>query len=162
MLTIMIILGALMNRIRGGWLLSEYNRTVNALVFGVAVGLLTLNPLTGFLASLAMFTGQSLGWGRYIGAVGDWESRELKEVAFIDFFITPFKDNRVLWGFLGLTLRGLVWGICIALPVFSWAPVIAGLAMGVVYFITTRVSEYGWELGEIIFGGILWGSLIFI
>ena len=76
--------GAVMNRIRGGWLLARYHDLSNALAFGLVAGLAFTSWGAGAMGMLGMGLGASLGWGRYIGALGGWETRPLEEVAPID------------------------------------------------------------------------------
>lgn len=157
------VLGAFSNRVRGGWIFRQYNRTYNALLFGIVLGLISGDILTGLLFAVAMFTGQSLGWGRYIGALGGWETNRLEEVFFIDALISSFKDKMRLWGFMGLTLRGILWGSCLALPVMSIIPVIGGALMGVCYWIAIKLFDRaGWEYAEFLFGGVLWVSVVYV
>ena len=152
------LLGAFFNRVRGGWLLPKYNRTVNAIAFGITF--FTDCIVNSVLMMIAMFTGMSLGWGRYIGALGGWETRELSEVKFIDWFISPLKKRARIWGFAGLTLRGLLVGLPIAFIDNNICPLIAGLLMGICYLIPISiVGRKGWEYGEIVFGAILWYSV---
>ena len=81
--------GAFMNRVRGGFIENfPMRRTMNALIFGMSVVAFT-QSWWGLLGVLGMFVGQSLGWGRYIGALGGWEKYKLEEVKFIDFLIKP-------------------------------------------------------------------------
>lgn len=134
--------GAIANRLRGGWLkhgltvqqeedlpLYDYRRhgrAINIAVFGVFAWLASGNALLGIMSALGMWGGQSLGWGRYIGAIAGTEKEKLEEVRFIDAIIRPFHPDNVqnkrltadqqmfVWGFMGLTLRGLVWAMALA------------------------------------------------
>ena len=118
-----------MNRVRGGFIENfPMRRTMNALIFGMSVVAFT-QSWWGLLGVLGMFVGQSLGWGRYIGALGGWEKYKLEEVKFIDFLIKPLaplskhrghgvykhspKAALMRWGFAGLSLRGFVWSLAI-------------------------------------------------
>lgn len=171
-------LGGLVNRIRGGlWgsFLPDADM-INAVVFGLAIALVPsaeymgmvdevphydfINPdwTAGFYAALAMFAGAVIGWGKYIGALGGWEFTNLVEWPPIDKFITRYQSKPKLWGFLGLTLRGGVWGFLITLVLHSLFPLIGGLLMGVVYWIALKIGgrSFGWPLGEILFGVVFW------
>lgn len=81
-----------------------------------------------------------------------------------------------IWGIVGLSLRGLVWTTCLGVSIAYWAPasfwwpvVFSGLSMGLVYPIAREIAVAlktqnpngdGWELGEFIFGAILWVSVL--
>ena len=159
MVLFIAILGAIVNRIRGGWILSNGNRSFNAITFGGVFGSLTQDLWCGVLMAIAMFAGMSLGWGRYIGALGGWETCKLEEVEVIDWFIQKLKPFPKLWGFFGLTLRGIVAGSLIALVMQSFMPLIGGATMGIAYLITLKISgRKGWEHGEFLFGALLWGA----
>lgn len=185
-------LGALWNRIRGGFIEEMPNRrTLNALMFGLLAFALSGDPYLILAGFVGMFAGQSLGWGRYIGALGGWERKELKEVDFIDNLIKDFKpevttklpdgsllhlpySELVRWGFLGLALRGFVWSLAIGLA-FALAGypeallgALVGLAMPICYKIPQEILEHlgkkdklMWEYGEVVFGFILWAGTLF-
>jgi hypothetical protein len=158
--------GAISNRIRGGALLNGGNDTFNSLIFGLLLGLFSMNVILGVLAAVGMHLGSSFGWGRYIGATAGWEKEKLEEVWFIDFLIKPFKNNMRTWGFLGLSLRGFVWGLCLV-PCILFAKgnlvflLVPASLMGLCYLITTKLQgPHGWESGEILYGAVLWAGVI--
>jgi hypothetical protein len=77
-----------------------------------------------------------------------------------------FKDKPVLRCVYRLSLRGLLWGWLLALPLHSIFPILAGLLMGPVYWLCTRgtigklarklyknVDTHG--LCEVVFGGLI-------
>jgi len=204
--------GAFFNRTRGGWLkdgsngegtaILKHGKAINAVAFALIAWMCTDSFVIGFLSGAGMFAGQSLGWGRYIGALGGWEDEELREVGFIDAVIawlrptgTPmfvanpgepqryrYADIRRLmaWGFAGLTLRGLVWAVCLALPISAYmiyngqnptgavaAVLFVGACMGLVYGSAIHTYKYhplaqnprglGWQGGEFYFGALIYG-----
>lgn len=180
------IIGAVFNRIRGG-LINLYwpafkgiGKHVNDAAFGLFCGAVlyglditawsstTWNDVAWY--TTAMWAGRSLGWGEYIGAMIDKKIHSGDEVDFIDAAIKKYTDRPVLWGFLGLTLRGGLWGMFIALVAHSIIPALAGSLMGCVYFCTIKIADLqdgkadtvgankGWGYGEYVFGGILWMS----
>lgn len=181
------LLGSPMNAIRGGQIIWKNgpswlprrdripNDPVNAGVFALVTWMLSGNLLLAVAAFCFMWLGASFGWGAYIGAIrGD--SKPEKEVSFIDKIITPLESLPRLWGVAGLTLRGMLWGACIAVPFFMLYPpaalgfVLCGSLMGVVYawviYGVQLVSEdhkiYGvssWAISEWLFGAVLWSSL---
>jgi hypothetical protein len=163
---IIIILGAIMNRFRGSGI--PYCRAANVAVFGL---------LSGFVAgwwfavpaALGMWAGQSLGWGRYIGALFETEKNKLEEVEWIDSIIKPLKNNMRLWGAAGLALRGYFWSLCIAIALMSPYIQFIGILMPVCYYIAWLISQgnknppgAAWERGEILWGAVLWGWIGFI
>jgi hypothetical protein len=160
------ILGAIFNRLRGSGI--RGGRWINVIAFGFLCGWL-YTPIIGVFAALGMAIGQSLGWGRYIGALGGWEQQELKEVWFIDAVISPLKHNMRLWGFVGLMLRGMFWGACIGISIGSVWPMLAGATMPLCYLLALHLTRWtdnpqgrGWEVGEVLFGAVLWASVALI
>ena len=116
-----------------------------------------------------MWIGASPTWGEYIGAAIN--------NARIDSFsrnkVFDFIPNKVLEktkdpqkaGFVGLLLRGLFWGLCLAVGSLSMAPIFVGAFMPVVYVLAQKIAdkfkcESGWTIGEFIFGGLLWVSVL--
>lgn len=160
---IAILLGGVMNRFRGSGI--PYCRLANVLVFGLFMGY-ALGWVYAIPCAVAMQLGQSLGWGRYIGALFGTEKEKLEEVWFIDVIIKPLKNDMQLWGAAGLALRGMFWASCIAVATLSpWLPFI-GVLMPVCYYLAWIFSQEAknpagtaWETGEILWGAILWASV---
>lgn len=171
---IAFILGALFNRIRGGWIFPNFNKPINIVAFGVFTYLVNQCPIQFLTACLMMWLGASIGWGRYIGALGGWEDKPLKEFPAFDeiadefarvFYPKGSKKYMRLWGFIGLTLRGGLWGFCLTVSHFTVLPLVIGLLMGLCYLICIELARKlinkpgkGWEWGEFLFGGVLWFS----
>lgn len=180
------LLGGIMNRIRGGMFEVPFNGPLNAGVFGAAAGFAAQDWVLGLLAAVAMFVGQAPGWGRYIGAMGGWETQELKEFFLVDWLIKPIKAKydefkhtymagiaqgyKEAWGAWGLALRGLFWGGLIALAIQDPLPAIAGFSMPAWYaagFTGAKAAKAdnwqgtGWEIGEWLFGAVLWLTTFF-
>lgn len=176
------IAGGFFNAVRGGqwrvWLNSIEDDDlsadpINAAAFGITTGLVTGNWFLALIAAAFMWLGAAGGWGDYIGALGGWRVNDLKENKFIDPLIKRFLQWPKWWGAAGLTLRGLFWGICLALP--FWLFGFGGIALAFIqnsllmapaYWLAiawmgTRVHlpEQGWGLGEIFYGVILWSAL---
>jgi hypothetical protein len=154
---LVFLLGAISNRIRGT--AGTFGRIANALLFGLVLSYQhNINPA---YISVAMLIGASFGWGAYIGAM--IHKRIEPEVYFIDKLLVGFKYNPMLYGFAGLTLRGLVFGLPIFLVFHSIVPLLAGGLMGLVYFLIIKLvdkivgyPDYGWAISEAIFGGLFW------
>lgn len=185
----------------GGYFLSR-GKLINVIAFALMVWICSRSIIMGLASGLGMYVGQSFGVGRYIGAINGTERRPLEEVKFIDWLIYPLRpkgtpmfvanindeqfykypSNRLIaWGLAGLSLRGFLWAMCIALPVLVFTTsngenyfkpamifVITGSAMGIIYASALHAFRYhplvkngdgvGWQAGEFYFGAILWGS----
>jgi len=180
---IAFLLGAVFNRgFRGGGL-TQYlpwlkgGKIINALAFGIFCV-----ASTHYLAAweyaetyndalwyaVAMWLGAMDGWGEYIGAMVRRHILTGTEVEKIDQLILKYKSNPMLWGFLGLTVRGAFWGAAISSSVHAIWPLLVGLLMGSVYYVTITLAGllfkergYGWGGGEIVFGGLLWQAALF-
>jgi hypothetical protein len=164
-------IGAIANRIRGGGLVKQGNTAIFLTVwFSAAMFIFTTagsNPwpipdyVTAFLFILGIYIGETFGWGRYFGAMKDPISKfkspaDYDEVKLIDWVIKglvpsktkdserDYKLKTRLWGFTGMSLRGLLWKVFPAIPLMSIIPLIVGLTMGTVYYIS-RKAEYHWE-----------------
>jgi hypothetical protein len=130
------------------------------------------------MVGLLLWAGHQLGgWGAYVGAlIGHYEPH--KEIKWIDTLIKPLEKTPKIWGFFGLTLRGLQWGLPLALLLLSPLPLIAGGLMGVVYAPllwlgtiihkmgktlckSTKLTriDIGWLWSEWVHGGLLGLSL---
>lgn len=154
---VLSIIGAIVNRFRGGGLLNIKYRTLPFLAVFLTCALyvnLQTHPenmqeaiIATVLATIAMWAGEAAGWGRYIGALGGWERKPLMEFAPVDFVIRPIRPWLVrpqfvstqqiiqlrLWGFCGLTLRGAYWGALLGVVMLNPCMVVAGATMGVCY-----------------------------
>lgn len=129
------------------------------------------------LLSLGMLGGSSFGWGNYIEAMISGKIDKNRTDEFIsDKVLNYFASKPILAGFLALSVRGMVWTICICIslviistigvniPSKSYLIIPAGLLMGSCYLLAIKISEYlfdgvrghGWQIGELIFGGYLW------
>lgn len=182
MIFLAAILGGLFNRIRGGWLLKRYHDLTNSLAFGFFAGVVLGSWEAGVMAALGMGLGASLGWGRYIGALGGWETRPLEEVAPIDWAIRGWRPKLeggiyrpswklYTWGASGLALRGALWGAALVLPVlfcavaneyhlaklsiFTWI-LWAGVTMPVAYMVGKVTAKLSAPYGDPNWRGKMW------
>lgn len=140
-------LGALLNRIRGG-------------LWDVPGGKVIYAFWIGFLAwdigiALCCYIGQQVcGWGAYAGAACSGVEKEEGDSVLIDWAIEDTKDNPWLWGCLGMSLRGMLWMLCLAW-LNPWL-VLIGASMGLIYvswglvFKNTkwRYTKLAWNLSE--------------
>ncbi len=206
------LLGALMNKIRGGliadiyskWLVKDGYEPVDAIVKAekfwkpfakhfnhvifAMVFLLPLDPiyqtqglLCLVLLSVGMLGGSSWGWGGYIdSAIEKKIDHNRDDVKLLDKWFRG-NDEPVLSGWAAMSVRGFMWTGCIAISfilmkafgvvvpnkVFWIAPV--GLSMGTCYLVSMEICQRlpymkrgnGWQIGEYVFGAVLWGSLAY-
>lgn len=152
---LMAIMGAVMNRARGGWLTSSGGAdAITACVFGVCLYILTGAWFAIPLAMATMWLGAVFSWGEYISDV--------------------LKDRTNYRAVAALSLRGAVWGFSLSLMMamfhgFLYMPYI-GLLMGPVYWVASRAIEVfvreddnlEWQFGEVLWGAVLWGCVPFL
>jgi hypothetical protein len=176
--------GAISNAIRGGqwyaWLNVDEKRawvgsdTINEVLFGIAVFVATGSLWLALASMLAMAAGARKGWGDYIGALFGYRTENLQENKYIDRVIRPLMKYPFWWGAVGLSLRGLWWGVCLAVPFIvagysaAWWFLPAGASMPVLYRLSAKwmqargVADWtgpAWGLGEIFMGAVLWSPL---
>lgn len=134
--------------------------------------------LSSVLLYAGMYGGASMGWGTYINGMISREIRDEKEITVIDSLVLKGKtDHPVLRNTVALSLRGLLWTICLsvafslvsiftkvsALLIFGILPV--GLLMGPTYLLAMEICQRitfrgnGWQVGEYFWGFVLWGSV---
>jgi len=178
------IIGGISNAIRGGqwrewfgideshlrWVSSD---AINAILWGIAVYVATGHHYLALVSVLMMWLGAAPGWGDYLGAIGGWRKDDLKENKYIDWVIRKLPGKPHRWGQVGLALRGLFWGACLAAPFayygFDWAGfLLAGASMPLWYWLAFKWAKHrapgswqscGWALGEIFAGSVLWSCL---
>lgn len=170
MTIIHIILGAFLNRVRGGlfnhipWV-DKIDKLVQPIVFGIV----TLNPF----AAAAMWVGQSPGWGQYIGALSGLD-KVGEEQSWIDCLIERLESHPRWWGFAGLSIRGAFWGSCLGLALLDWTLPLYGALMPLFYWPCMELSKYlqsklgrdkvqaeaGWPWAEWVWGAFIWGVSI--
>lgn len=178
MIYIMLILGAICNRIRGGLLnilfspdkdsaiLKTIGKFGTPIIFGAMMVVITHNWYALFAGALGMFIGASWGWGKYIsGIIEKSFDVEEEEVEIIDKLVMKTNDHPVLRSVAALSLRGLMWTSVIAASLASidigYLLVLPlGLLMGPIYYTTIQLrGMYGWGLGEYVWGAILWATI---
>lgn len=178
---VFILLGAFLNRIRGGL----FDIPLNKIYFPIYLSILAyfyynLNIEGLVSVFLAGYIGQQIiGWGAYIGSltVG---AKPSVENEMIDEIINALRitiDGRTyhvinaprVWGFCGLFLRGLVWTIPLGLAVNSLKVMLCGGLMPVCYLIPTIIlyktkyakTKTAWNIGEYLWGACLTAFMIF-
>ena len=164
-----IVGGALLNRVRGGL----FDFCGNKLLFPLFLSLLSGSFETMFCTFVAAYVGQQFGWGTYIGALygtppAQAEISEIDEIVNslkISFGTKNFylKDYTRMWGFVALSLRGLLWTFLIGLALHDVILMVCGILMPVCYFLTyvteiyllKRGNKIAWNMGEWLWGGVL-------
>lgn len=184
------VLGGTLNRIRGTSIKSKkkiavFINQVNKWLFAVAYGALQgfydirylgldavskdavydakFSLALAFFHFTAMRVGYASGWD--VGPL--WGNPPKKQDNLLDG-IDPdrFKDSPVLRCVYRLSMRGLLWGWLLALPLHSFYPMLAGLLMGPTYWFCTLgplgmlcrkivpgLDRHG--VCEVVFGGII-------
>lgn len=176
MIILATFFGAFLNRCRGGLLTILFNpdesntfwkkvgKFGNAVGFGVIAAICVNSYYALPVGIVAMLIGASFGWGKYItGIIEKGFDVQEEEIKWIDKLVMQKDDYPVLRSVAALSLRGLIWTVCIAIPMaffnlsyLYFAPV--GLLMGAVYYVTISLFKgHGWGYGEYLFGGLLWG-----
>lgn len=133
----------------------------------------------------ARLSTQLAGWGEYVGCVlglaqpqpdredlpkvdhildnMKWDAHDVKVWKWT-IHIPAFNllDHAILFGWLGLTIRGLYMTFIIGLALQSIPFMLCGLAMGTIYWLCGLFSRKvyplykgGWNIAELIYGGYL-------
>lgn len=149
MIFIATILGAVFNRLRGGWLVSTlpwisgHGKPANIAAFGALCWCVSNNPIIGVLMSAGMYGGQSFGWDGPIMRIQ--------------------RDARDWRAVLLLSLRGMLWTSFFTVATAYFIGVHAllfyplGLLMGPVYWACMRIYNPR-SLSEIIWGAVMWAG----
>jgi hypothetical protein len=165
----MILLGGLMNAVRGGqhkklipnWVLFENKEKnlvekalyrladgdlINASVYGLAVLTITQNVWLALLSALAMKLGSATGWRDYIYAI--YGRDVLNRRNHLRFIEKPFERYAVSpkWGLILLSIRGLLWGMVLCVPFWVFGdvkllPIATGACMGLVYMLIHKYFD---------------------
>lgn len=147
-----------------------------ALFYGAAYWYLkkcSLNDLA--IVCLATFVSyQAYGWGEFVGCVlGVSKPSERSDCDMVDDIVDNlhYKDKKltdypVLFGWVGLSLRGLILTFIIGLAINSLPYMLSGLLMGSVYWFGGWISrhiiddgKHGWYWSEWLYGLVLGASL---
>jgi len=171
-LVLFILLGAFLNRVRGGlfkWL--PCNKVLFSLLFSFIAGFYSSFDVNVCICTfIAVFAGQQCcGWGKYIGALTTGEvNPDEVEVYAIDKICERFIDKPRLYGFITLGLRGIIWTFPIGLVINNIWYILSGALMPVCYSIPTLLllktkhnkDKTAWNIGEWIWGGVMSGLFV--
>jgi hypothetical protein len=184
LLILITLLGAVMNRIRGGWLadfiypyperiklLERFKlmkegemvgvKMLNAAVFGIVFGLLT-NPYLIPIHALVLRLAFAPGWGGYIGAILDRKIyKDRRDILILDKWFRGEKFP-VFNGWAALSLRGLMLTAVLAVPFIFYTKFwflmgLVGLTMGSCYLIPAIICEHFGNRQS----GWQWGEIFF-
>jgi hypothetical protein len=160
MYTLLKVIGAFLNRIRGGL----WDVPINKIYYPIFLGFITNN----ILVPLGAYLGQQIcGWGAYIGSITTGV-KPAEECKWIDWCVKKLENYPRLWGSAALAIRGLIWNACIALFYPSLSFVFVGLLMPVCYIIPTILlyktkynnTKAAWNIGEVLWGSLQTGALL--
>lgn len=171
---LIILAAAVINRIRGGLLGASLPKgrgdDLAALLFGALVGAATGEWWAIVAFAVAFRVGEAHGWGHWMGVAVQSAGATRTDESPIDDLLDHQPDlDR--WAFYGLTLRGILWGTCLAVPagfISLWASlafIAAGANMGAVYFATRLVptdASTRWGLGEYAMGAVFGAAVVFM
>lgn len=184
---IIALIDSFLWRVRGGLRMYKdkkfpLNKLWFAIAFGIEAGLLKgWNWNFVIITAIATLVSyQVYGWGEYIGCLlcGDKPS-ERSDCDLVDDIVDNLKigckgkvykltDYPVAWGWLGLSLRGLILTFIIGLALNSIPFMISGFAMGTVYWLGGQFNKLiddgkcGWKWAEWFFGFYLGLMLIIL
>lgn len=123
----------------------------------------TLTPL---LLSLSMLAGRAPGWGKYLGGIVHKVMPKEKEIRIIDWILDQIKRPDREEAILAMSLRGLWWTSCVAIPLSLWIGgsailyALSGLLIGFIHWGAATLQknpDKAWELGEQMRGAMIWG-----
>lgn len=166
------------------------NKLWFAVAFGIEAGILKgwdwSLVITTMIATLVSY--QVYGWGEYIGCLlcGSKPYPERSDCDLVDSIVDSLRitvnardikiwkytlhipqinwklsDHPVAWGWLGLSLRGLILSFIIGLALNSIPFMFCGLGMGTVYWLGGQLNKFiddgkcGWKHSEWLFGAYL-------
>lgn len=164
-------------RVRGGLRFWGYKLPLNkiwfALFYAGAFCYLTSWSLNVFtiVAIATLVSYQEYGWGEYVGCVlGVAKPTERSDCSLVDDIVDTLKitwkgkvykltDYPVLFGWVGLSLRGLILTFTIGLAIQNIPYMLTGLAMGSIYWLGGWICRHikddgksGWNWAEWLFG----------
>ena len=159
---VIVLLSALTFRIRGGLRIPHtdkkfpLNKFWFATFFALATCFLRGWDTSFFFTMLiaSRLSSQLYGWGEYVGCLlcGDKPSPDRSDCDLVDDIVDNLKitfkghtvkltDYPKAWGWLGLSLRGLIMSFIIGLALNSVAFMLCGFAMGTVYWLGGQFNK---------------------
>lgn len=164
--SLFIIIGAILFRIRGGWLDIWNNKIYYPIFIGFIFSyIFNWDIYLGIYGFINAYIAQQIfGWGAYRRAlVAGGEPCE--EVEFINDLLnksTWLVNHHRVWGFCGCSLRGLISSFIIGSLAQSFSVALCGLLVGFCYLIPTLIlwntkyhnTKAAWSLGEFLEGAL--------
>lgn len=165
-----ILAASIIHRIRGGGIVrlpEGRSDDVAALLFGLLCWYVTGNPWAILVMGAAYRLAESFQWGQWVGVAvgGDLVRRN----SWIDDLLRELEDEPDIWAAVGLTMRGLLFGVIMMVGMLYFDPriatqlLIASVFMAPAYFVTRLVKrnlDERWALGEYIYGAMLGVALL--
>ena len=174
---IICLLSSLLWRVRGGLKIKGHKLPLNKIWFalfyaGAFCYLTAWSWNVWAVVSIATLVSyQEYGWGEYVMCLlGGRKPDERSDCSLVDDIVDNLKitwkgktykltDYPVLFGWVGLSLRGGIMSFMVGLAVQSIPYMFTGLAMGTVYklggFVCNHIvddGKYGWRWAEYIYG----------
>lgn len=147
---ICLVITGVLNRLRGTGLIFSISKLkitgtiIYSVYFGLLFGLLTQNIIIGTLTIGLFLLGESMGFGKWVGALTkdtplnlekEYNDKEGKQFPFIHYIANIFikeKKDFINYCRLALFIRGLLWGICVYLSLIN--------AQGIVNFFIVNIN----------------------
>lgn len=162
------IVGAVANRIRGGWLGISGGDWIFGGVYGLFVGLLGVNWLVALLAGLLMTVAGMPKWGVILGAIGgykgNWFEGTYKAPSWIMLLTKPLQMGKQChaqlrrWGVAAGLLRGCYYILPMSL-IYWPLGLLAPFGFVAMYWLGISIDQMrgrqGWEIGELLFGAFI-------
>lgn len=170
---LLIPLYAVFNRIRGT---TGSGGVIGGVLTGIIVFIFTNNPIASGVVALLYFTGEMVGWGRWLKTVPHWGDRSYQETymanrekdrgkvihAIADAIVKEETDFTA-YAKIALFIRGVYWWAPISIAMVAFgisnpvlaaiAVLIAGLAFPFSYNLSYKLfKEKYWGYGERIYG----------
>lgn len=173
----LILLGAFTWRVRGGLRIpfTDKKFPLNKWWFAVFYALATCylrgwnNNLFWVMLIASRLCSQLYGWGEYVGCLlcgtkpSERSDCDLVDDIVDNAHIGKYKltDFPRLFGWVGLSLRGLILSFIVGLALNSIPYMVCGLSMGTLYWLGGQFNKlvpdgkYGWKWAEWFFGAAL-------
>lgn len=143
-----------LNRLRGTW---AWMAKVNGIILGLIFGLFTMDWILGVSIAVAYLAGESMGWGKWIGAImnqnyGPATEEEISDkegtsngIHFIANLLIPETKSYYWYSVLALAIRGFYWFAITLLPL-----VVLGYTSIVLYLVSTIILGIAFPVSVIL------------
>lgn len=118
------------------------------------------------LCGVAWFAGNAPSIGEEIGAIGGYKGNWYSDRdSWIGGKLVNWIKSDKAWGWASCFLRGIYFGLCLALPTLNPWFVLAGATFPLAYFIGVSIQQrientarVGWPISEWLYGAIIGGA----